>query len=100
AHEAVWAFFKLWGLFETEAGVWWVFQHRAFEESLLIAHLLATLPQDDGPAAAPKSDPIFAKCKDDISRMMDIMDRYSGGSLEMHKTRKDVLVEAFAKTNI
>ncbi|KAI7546975.1 hypothetical protein KC331_g5285 [Hortaea werneckii] len=104
AHEAVWAFFKLWGLFETEAGVWWVFQHRAFEESLLIAHLLATVPQQDdndqGLATSSKSDPIFAKCKDDIARMMDIMDRYSGGSLEMHKTRKDVLVEAFAKTNI
>lgn len=94
AHEAVWSFFKYWGLFESEAGVWWVFQHRAFEESLLIAHLLALPPQDDGPAV---SDPIFTKCKDDIARMMDIMERYSGGSLEMHKTRKDVLVEAFSK---
>lgn len=28
AHEAIWAFFKLWGIFESEAPVWWVFQHR------------------------------------------------------------------------
>ena len=25
AHEAIWAFFILWGFFEVEAGVWWVF---------------------------------------------------------------------------
>lgn len=94
AHEAIWAFFKYWGLFEIEAGVWWVFQHRAFEESLLIAHLLAIPLSEDGHAA---SDSIYVKCKDDIARMMEIMDRYSGGSLEMHRTRKDVLVEAFGK---
>ena len=95
AHEAIWSFFKLWKLFESEAGVWWVFQHRAFEESLLIAHLLAIPPQLDANGMTVL-DPIYAKLKDDIMRMMEIMDRY-GGSLEMHKTRKDVLQDAFAR---
>jgi len=34
AHEAIWGFFKLYRIFESEAGVWWVFQHRAFEEAV------------------------------------------------------------------
>ena len=34
AHEAISAFFKLHRSFESEAGVWWVFQHRAFEEAV------------------------------------------------------------------
>ncbi|KAK5700801.1 hypothetical protein LTR97_005318 [Elasticomyces elasticus] len=96
AHEAIWSFFKLWGLYESEAGVWWVFQHRAFEEALLIAHLLAIPPQQDPMAVR---DSIYGTAKDDVARMLQIMDqnfRY-GGSLEMHRTRKDVLREAFEK---
>ena len=48
AHEAIWAFFKLWSFSEAEAGVWWVFQHRAFEEALLMAHLLTMPSATDG----------------------------------------------------
>lgn len=97
AHEAIWAFFKLWTLFETEAGVWWVFQHRAFEEALLIAHLLGMPAATDGTVVGGSNfDPIFGKAKDDVARMLEIMDRYSG-SLEMHQTRKEVLVDAFEK---
>lgn len=95
AHEAIWAFFKLWSYFEAEAGVWWVFQHRAFEESLLMAHLLATQSATDGNLdGSVNYDPIYGKAKDDVARMLEIMERY-GGSLEMHKTRKEVLLEAF-----
>lgn len=97
AHEAIWAFFKLWDFFETEAGVWWVFQHRAFEEALLIAHLLAMQPATDGSRqGADNFDPIYGKAKDDVARMLQIMNRYNG-SLEMHQTRKEVLVDAFEK---
>jgi hypothetical protein len=92
AHEAIWAFFKLWSFFEAEAGVWWVFQHRAFEESLLMAHLLASQVVADGVGL----DPIFAKAKEDIARMLELMERY-GGNLEMHRERKEVLSEAFAR---
>nr|POE94596.1 putative transcriptional regulatory protein [Quercus suber] len=92
AHEALWAFFKLWALFENEAGVWWVFQHRAFEESLLVAHLLATPLPPSG--RSEEEQRTYDQAKDDIVRMMEIMERY-GGNLEMHKTRKEVLHEAF-----
>lgn len=34
AHEAISSFFKLVRFFETDATVWWVFQHRAFEEAV------------------------------------------------------------------
>lgn len=36
AHEAIWAYFKLHTFFKNEAEVWWVFQHRAFEEAVSI----------------------------------------------------------------
>lgn len=109
AHEAIRAFFKLWDFFESEAGVWWVFQHRAFEEALLIAHLLTTVNVeggsggDDGggggnggvgPTAADLQT--FASAKEDVRRMLGIMEGYCG-SLEMHVTRKDVLVETFGR---
>ena len=91
AHEALWAFFKLWGLFEVEARVWWEFQHRAFEESLLIANLLAL------PASAQNmQDPIFAKAKDDVQRMLEVTEQY-GGNMEIHRTRKEVLHRAFQR---
>lgn len=97
AHEAIWSFFKLWNYFESEAGVWWVFQHRAFEESLLMAHLLTTQNATDGNLnGGVNFDPIFGKAKEDVRRMLEIMDRYTG-SLEVHKTRKEVLQEAFAR---
>lgn len=91
AHEAIWAFFKLWGLFENEAEVWWVFQHRAFEEALAIASLLS-IPGTPG----VNYDPIYGKAKDDIHRMLEILDR-SSGSIEINKTRKEVLQQAFEK---
>lgn len=97
AHEGIWAFFKLWSFFEAEAGVWWVFQHRAFEEALLMAHLLSMQLATDGNLnGGANYDPIFGKAKDDVAKMLEIMDRYSG-SLEVHKTRKEVLLEAFER---
>lgn len=95
AHEAIWAFFKLWAYFEPEAGVWWVFQHRAFEEALCMAHILAMQSATDGDLNGSMNyDPIFGKAKEDVRKMLGIMERY-GGTLEMHKTRKEVLQEAF-----
>ncbi|CAK3977058.1 transcriptional regulatory [Lecanosticta acicola] len=89
AHEAVSAFFKLWTIFEVEASVWWVVQHRAFEDSLLIAKLLALpLPPES------QVDEIYGNAKEDIARMLEIMEQY-GGSVEMHRTRRAALAEAF-----
>lgn len=31
---AILSFFNLWDAFRVDAGVWWVFQHRAFEEAV------------------------------------------------------------------
>ncbi|KAK5174915.1 uncharacterized protein LTR77_000051 [Saxophila tyrrhenica] len=97
AHEAIWAFIKLWGFFEAEAGVWWVFQHRAFEESLLMAHLLANVPAvGEGEEGGGAGNVIFGKAKEDIARMLELMERY-GGNLEMHRERKEVLSAAFER---
>ncbi|TKA78271.1 hypothetical protein B0A49_02147 [Cryomyces minteri] len=78
AHEAIWAFFKLWGLFESEAG-------------LMIANLLSTHGMSDGTLVM---DPLFIKCKDDVQRMLQILENGSG-SMEMQKTRTDVLRSVF-----
>lgn len=40
AHEAMGAFFLLWELFESEAKVWWVFNHRAFIEAQCVGDIL------------------------------------------------------------
>ncbi|KAF2216317.1 hypothetical protein CERZMDRAFT_33786 [Cercospora zeae-maydis SCOH1-5] len=91
AHQALSAFFKLFSLFEVEAVVWWAFQHRAFEESQFSAQCLALPPPPEA-----QSDPIYAKAKEDVSRMLHIMERY-GSDIEMHKTRKDVLRDAYLR---
>ena len=97
ALEAICAFFKLSSLFEQEADVWWELQHRALEESLLIAHLLAPQPAMNGDLnGGIDDDPIFGKAKEDVVKMLQITERYRG-SLEMHKTRKEVLQDAYDK---
>jgi hypothetical protein len=37
ARNAIESFFQLWEFLRTDAGVWWVFQHRAFEEAVSIS---------------------------------------------------------------
>jgi len=93
AHEAIWAFFKLHRLFEHEAGIWWVFQHRAFEEALTIARLLAVPPTAD----TNIQDALFAKCKADVVRMVEILRDGNRGNTEMQQTRLAVLQEAVEK---
>ncbi|KAH9812639.1 Fungal specific transcription factor domain [Teratosphaeria destructans] len=96
AHEAIWAFFKLWGLFEREAGVWWIMQHRAFEESRLIAQLLTAHPPPLDVDGTASIDPIYAKARGDVVRMIDLLSRY-GGNVKMHETRREVLQEALSR---
>ena len=101
AREALGAFFKLWRLFESEAGVWWVFQHRALEESLLIAELLrgiySTSPAPNGPIGPDAS--LYAEAEADIARMLDIMKLF-GDNQDMHRARKQVLQEAFNRIHM
>lgn len=93
AHEAIWSYFKLYELFESDAGVWWVFQHRAFEEALTICDLLTTSYKEQ---RIEKSETLYIKCAEDVRRMLDLVDR-SRGSIEMRQTRKSVLHAAYER---
>ncbi|PSK40040.1 hypothetical protein B9Z65_7980 [Elsinoe australis] len=93
AHEALWSFFKLVRLFELEATVWWVFQHRAFEEAVTIARLLSIEPAQD----VNVNDALYTKCKNDVMSMMEFLKSGVRGNLEMQRTRLVALEEAFEK---
>ncbi|KAF2136662.1 uncharacterized protein K452DRAFT_258717 [Aplosporella prunicola CBS 121167] len=99
AREAISAFFELWDYLRTDAGVWWVFQHRAFEEALMMARLLVLQQQPDSPfvnaSKSPADDPLRMGVKHDISRVIDILDQVGSGAPEMQKTRTEVLRTAF-----
>jgi hypothetical protein len=70
AHEAIAAFFMMYTLFDHEARVWWVFNHRAFLEALCIGSVLREALKDVNPADADKfeRDPLFARARADISK--------------------------------
>ncbi|KAF2004758.1 hypothetical protein P154DRAFT_551946 [Amniculicola lignicola CBS 123094] len=97
ARKAIGAFFHFWEYLRIDAGVWWVFQHRAFEEALLMARILGTqehpLSAELG-GGSPASDPLFTLAKQDVRKMLDILD-VIGGAPEMQKTRTEVLRTAF-----
>jgi len=69
AHEAIAAFFMLYTLFDHEARVWWVFNHRAFLEALCIGSVLREAFKEVDLVDADKleRDPLFARAKADIS---------------------------------
>ncbi|KAI9688061.1 MAG: hypothetical protein M1822_001566 [Bathelium mastoideum] len=117
AIEALGAFWKLRRLFEREAEVWWVFGHRAFEEALMMANILAGQQQrveqrqpqngdrmddsssSDGSMNAGEDGgedlrPLFVKAKRDVERMLEFLERESG-SVEMQRTRMEVLRAAY-----
>jgi len=96
AHEAIVAFYRLHQFFETEAGVWWVFQHRAFEEALTIANLLSLPPSADSTASS-MNDALYTKCKADVHRMLDLLQDTGRGSTEMQETRTRALNEAIER---
>ncbi|KAK5624307.1 hypothetical protein RRF57_000023 [Xylaria bambusicola] len=68
AHEAITTFFVLFTLFDTEARVWWVFNHRAFLEALCIGGVLREAARDPSTADLMTRDPLFAKAKADIGK--------------------------------
>ncbi|RDW79602.1 hypothetical protein BP6252_04240 [Coleophoma cylindrospora] len=93
AHEAIQAFFILYALFESEAKIWWVFNHRAFLEALCIGEMLCEQAKDEAGQEALAKDPIFTRAKADIVKMIDIMQKMSEGEhgSEVAKTRVAVL---------
>jgi hypothetical protein len=66
AHEAINAFFLLCAIFENEAKVWWVFNHRAFLEALCIGSILRDQAKDENGADVLAKDPLFVRAKADI----------------------------------
>ncbi|KAF2127503.1 hypothetical protein P153DRAFT_424159 [Dothidotthia symphoricarpi CBS 119687] len=98
ARMGVQAFFHFWEYLRIDASVWWVFQHRAFEEALLMARILA---QQEQPLSSkhhgmpPSADPLLQLAKEDVRKCLNILDSV-GIAPEMQKTRTEVLRTAFA----
>lgn len=95
AHDAITAFFVLFSLFETEARVWWVFNHRAFLEALCIGNVLREVQKEEGGEEAVGKDPLFVRARGDIHQMINIMRAMSEGEQgsETARTRVQVLSE-------
>ncbi|KAI1163273.1 fungal-specific transcription factor domain-containing protein [Nemania serpens] len=95
AHEAITAFFVLFTLFDNEARVWWVFNHRAFLEALCIGGVLREAARDPTMAEQMTRDPLFSKARADITRMIQIMKIMSDGDYgsDAARTRVSVLTE-------
>ncbi len=66
AHDAISAFFLLYSLFEAEARVWWVFNHRAFLEALCIGSVLREAAKDPAGHEAVQRDPLYVRARADI----------------------------------
>ncbi|CAK7263673.1 hypothetical protein SEPCBS119000_000602 [Sporothrix epigloea] len=74
AHDAITSFFVLFKLFESEAGVWWVFNHRAFLEALCIGGILKEVMLKSGAnAEATAKETLYARARADIKKMVDVM---------------------------
>lgn len=68
AHDAISSFFLLFNLLESEARVWWVFNHRAFLEALCIGNVLREAIREPGGEDLLVRDPLFVRAKSDISK--------------------------------
>ncbi|KUI62694.1 hypothetical protein VP1G_09805 [Cytospora mali] len=95
AHDAINAFFMMYALFEHDARTWWVFNHRAFLEALCIGSVLRETAMEPGGADVLTKDQLFVRGRDDIARMVQIMDRMGEGDSgsEVARTRARVLSE-------
>lgn len=67
AHDAISAFFMMFSLLETEARVWWVFNHRAFLEAVCIGNVLREATNEPGGKDSTSRDPLFVRARADIS---------------------------------
>ncbi|KAI1409127.1 fungal-specific transcription factor domain-containing protein [Hypoxylon sp. FL1857] len=92
AHEAITSFFVLFTLFDAEARVWWVFHHRAFLEALCIGSVLREAGRDPATADQFLRDPLFARAKADITRMVQIMKIMADGEQGSDDARTRVAV--------
>lgn len=90
AHDAIGSFFLLFNLLESEARVWWVFNHRAFLEALCIGNVLREAAKEPLGKELLAKDPLFVRAKADITRMIQIMQQMAEDS-EVARTRVQVL---------
>jgi hypothetical protein len=66
AHDAINSFFLLYAILESEAQVWWVFNHRAFLEALCIGNILQEQAKEENGMEVLTKDPLFVRGKADI----------------------------------
>jgi len=92
AHDAITAFFVLFSLFEAEARVWWVFNHRAFLEALCIGNVLREAAKEPGSEESMIKDPLFVRARNDIRQMVRIMEAMSEGEQASETARTRVIV--------
>ncbi|KAL6861126.1 fungal-specific transcription factor domain-containing protein [Trichoderma novae-zelandiae] len=95
AHDAIGSFFLLFNLLESEARVWWVFNHRAFLEALCIGNVLREAAKEPLGKELLAKDPLFVRAKADITRMIQIMQQMAEDS-EVARTRVQVLSQFLA----
>ena len=69
AHDAIGAFFLLYQLFEAEARVWWVFNHRAFLEALCIGGILREELRVESGFEVVQRDGVLERGKEDICKL-------------------------------
>ncbi|KAF3345603.1 GTPase-activating protein gyp10 [Verticillium dahliae VDG2] len=95
AHDAIGSFFLLFSLFELEARVWWVFNHRAFLEALCIGSVIREAAKQPGGTELVVRDPLFVRARADIRRMIEIMKIMGDGEQgsDVARTRVVVLEE-------
>lgn len=74
AHDAIGAFFMLFSIFESEARVWWVFNHRAFLEALCIGSVIRESSQKEGCEDLATRDPLFVRGRADICEFRVLFD--------------------------
>lgn len=95
AHEAISTFFLLYSLFQAEAQVWWVFNHRAFLEAMCIGKILQEQAKEENGLEILARDDLFIRAKDETVQMVDIMNKMGEGEhgSVVAKTRAGVLSE-------
>ena len=89
AHDAITSFFLLYQLFEAEAKVWWVFNHRAFLEAMCIGNILRDTAKETNGEELLAKDPLFVRGKADISKFPPPPPQRRGRQAERKRERDE-----------
>ncbi|KAF2750213.1 hypothetical protein M011DRAFT_233199 [Sporormia fimetaria CBS 119925] len=91
ARMALQAFFHFWKYLKVDAGVWWVFQHRAFDEALMISNILAA---QDPQLVSQSVGSLLLESKEDARRTLEILEVVNS-TAPVQKTKTGDLRKAF-----